>query len=241
MNFCLKVSGWIFPSSQKDVTLCTSCTFIQRNTFRSLPFVLCTSWQHPSFSISCEQKFPELKFKYVEEDQPEDFFIPYVWSLVFNSGVGLHWSPHGIELFSMDSGWNTCCRRRVSSPFSIENEKKKDCVCVCLCLGGCVRIALYSMCTLLWKCLNLVQNGVSSVFFFSFYAAQPLFSPHITITSLLLHCEAFMCNSSHSSTHSCTVSPVGNNLFNIWAASPGSQLHLLCKAFSRGAQDTGDG
>uniref|UniRef100_A0A3Q1D5C1 Dymeclin n=1 Tax=Amphiprion ocellaris TaxID=80972 RepID=A0A3Q1D5C1_AMPOC len=48
--------------------------------------------------------FPELKFKYVEEDQPEDFFIPYVWSLVFNSGVGLHWSPHGIELFSMDSG-----------------------------------------------------------------------------------------------------------------------------------------
>lgn len=49
-------------------------------------------------------KFPELKFKYVEEDQPEDFFIPYVWSLVFNSGVGLHWSPQGIELFSMDSG-----------------------------------------------------------------------------------------------------------------------------------------
>lgn len=40
----------------------------------------------------------------MEEDQPEDFFIPYVWSLVFNSGVGLHWSPHGIELFSMDSG-----------------------------------------------------------------------------------------------------------------------------------------
>nr|XP_057907592.1 dymeclin isoform X2 [Doryrhamphus excisus] len=50
------------------------------------------------------KKFPELKFKYVEEDQPEDFFIPYVWSLVFNSGVGLHWSSHGIELFSMDSG-----------------------------------------------------------------------------------------------------------------------------------------
>ncbi|XP_068190948.1 dymeclin [Antennarius striatus] len=50
------------------------------------------------------KKFPELKFKYVEEEQPEDFFIPYVWSLVFNSGVGLHWSPHGIELFSMDSG-----------------------------------------------------------------------------------------------------------------------------------------
>lgn len=61
-----------------------------------------------TFSTSCfsfldGQKFPELKFKYVEEDQPEDFFIPYVWSLVFNSAVGLYWSPHGIELFSMDS------------------------------------------------------------------------------------------------------------------------------------------
>ena len=139
-------SSWLDRFDEAlQTSLCTLCMFIQINTFRSLPFVLCTSWQHPSFSISCEQKFPELKFKYVEEDQPEDFFIPYVWSLVFNSGVGLHWSPHGIELFSMDSGWNTCCRRRVSSsPFSIENDKKKKdcvcvCVCVCLCLGGCVR------------------------------------------------------------------------------------------------------
>ncbi|XP_062867102.1 dymeclin [Trichomycterus rosablanca] len=49
------------------------------------------------------KKFPELKFKYVEEDQPEDFFIPYAWSLVFNSGVGLHWNSQGVELFSMDS------------------------------------------------------------------------------------------------------------------------------------------
>uniref|UniRef100_A0A023F1F0 Dymeclin n=1 Tax=Triatoma infestans TaxID=30076 RepID=A0A023F1F0_TRIIF len=28
------------------------------------------------------QKFPELKFKYVEEEKPDEFFIPYVWSLV---------------------------------------------------------------------------------------------------------------------------------------------------------------
>ncbi|XP_062410102.1 dymeclin [Sardina pilchardus] len=49
------------------------------------------------------KKFPELKFKYVEEDQPEDFFVPYVWSLVFSSAVGLYWNPQGIELFSMDS------------------------------------------------------------------------------------------------------------------------------------------
>lgn len=32
------------------------------------------------------QKFPDLKFKYVEEDAPEEFFIPYVWSLVCKNG-----------------------------------------------------------------------------------------------------------------------------------------------------------
>ncbi|KAM4051337.1 dymeclin isoform 2-T3 [Anomaloglossus baeobatrachus] len=50
------------------------------------------------------RKFPELKFKYVEEEQPEEFFIPYVWSLVYNAGVGLYWSPQDIQLFTMDSG-----------------------------------------------------------------------------------------------------------------------------------------
>ncbi|XP_004684064.1 PREDICTED: dymeclin [Condylura cristata] len=49
------------------------------------------------------KKFPELKFKYVEEEQPEEFFIPYVWSLVYNSAVGLYWSPQDIQLFAMDS------------------------------------------------------------------------------------------------------------------------------------------
>ncbi|XP_050521533.1 dymeclin isoform X1 [Daktulosphaira vitifoliae] len=28
------------------------------------------------------KKFPDLKFKYVEEEKPEEFFSPYVWSLV---------------------------------------------------------------------------------------------------------------------------------------------------------------
>uniref|UniRef100_A0A8C5P920 Dymeclin n=1 Tax=Leptobrachium leishanense TaxID=445787 RepID=A0A8C5P920_9ANUR len=50
------------------------------------------------------RKFPELKFKYVEEEQPEEFFIPYVWSLVYNSAVGLYWRPQDIQLFTMDSG-----------------------------------------------------------------------------------------------------------------------------------------
>nr|CAD7393095.1 unnamed protein product [Timema cristinae] len=49
------------------------------------------------------KKFPDLKFKYVEEDQPEDFFIPYVWSLVCRSS-GLYWNPTNIKLFCADGG-----------------------------------------------------------------------------------------------------------------------------------------
>ncbi|OXU25724.1 hypothetical protein TSAR_015033 [Trichomalopsis sarcophagae] len=44
------------------------------------------------------RKFPELKFKYVEEEQPEEFFIPYVWSVVCQSAL-LHWSAENIKLF----------------------------------------------------------------------------------------------------------------------------------------------
>jgi hypothetical protein len=33
------------------------------------------------FPLDRLKKFPELKFKYVEEEQPEDFFVPYVWTL----------------------------------------------------------------------------------------------------------------------------------------------------------------
>ncbi|XP_031837249.1 dymeclin [Nomia melanderi] len=45
------------------------------------------------------RKFPELKFKYVEEEQPEEFFIPYVWSVVYQSAL-LHWNAENIKLFS---------------------------------------------------------------------------------------------------------------------------------------------
>lgn len=44
------------------------------------------------------KKFPELKFKYVEENEPEDFFIPYVWTLVYQKS-GLYWNPKCICMF----------------------------------------------------------------------------------------------------------------------------------------------
>lgn len=37
------------------------------------------------------QKFPELKFRYVEEEKPEEFFTPYVWSLVSSCGT-IYWA-----------------------------------------------------------------------------------------------------------------------------------------------------
>ncbi|CAD0206685.1 unnamed protein product [Chrysodeixis includens] len=40
------------------------------------------------------KKFPDLKFRYVEEDRPEEFFTPYVWGLV-NSCGGVYWASEG--------------------------------------------------------------------------------------------------------------------------------------------------
>ncbi|XP_064644875.1 dymeclin-like isoform X2 [Lineus longissimus] len=48
------------------------------------------------------KKFPELKFKYVEEDSPEEFFIPYVWSLVYHSS-NLYFNPDRIQLFTLST------------------------------------------------------------------------------------------------------------------------------------------
>ena len=46
-------------------------------------------------------KLPDLKFKYVEEEQPEDFFVPYVWTLVSRR---IYWNPKSIKLFEPRSG-----------------------------------------------------------------------------------------------------------------------------------------
>ncbi|XP_053388105.1 dymeclin-like isoform X2 [Mercenaria mercenaria] len=48
------------------------------------------------------KKFPDLKFKYVEEESPEEFFIPYIWSLVYHSS-NLYFNASKIILFSLSS------------------------------------------------------------------------------------------------------------------------------------------
>ncbi|CAL7933911.1 unnamed protein product [Xylocopa violacea] len=67
-----------------------------------------TTIQQGTSEWPCDRlrKFPELKFKYVEEEQPEEFFIPYVWSVVCQSAL-LHWSAENIKLFSPHSGEQT--------------------------------------------------------------------------------------------------------------------------------------
>lgn len=45
------------------------------------------------------QKFPELKFRYVEDDSPEEFFIPYIWTLVYRSSM-INFNGQNILLFN---------------------------------------------------------------------------------------------------------------------------------------------
>jgi hypothetical protein len=42
--------------------------------------------------------FTELRFTYEEELHPEEFFIPYVWTLVVAQS-GIPWDPGCIDLF----------------------------------------------------------------------------------------------------------------------------------------------
>jgi len=53
------------------------------------------------YPVSSLQKFPDLKFKYVEEDAPEEFFIPYVWMLVCKYGC-VHFSSESIKSVATD-------------------------------------------------------------------------------------------------------------------------------------------
>ena len=42
----------------------------------------------------------ELKFSYMEEENPEEFFIPYVWHMTY-SICQIYWKPDAIRLFTL--------------------------------------------------------------------------------------------------------------------------------------------
>jgi len=54
------------------------------------------SLQWPSDRL---KKFPELRFRYVEDEKPEEFFIPYIWSLVYRLSQ-IYWNSQNIFLFN---------------------------------------------------------------------------------------------------------------------------------------------
>ncbi|KAI6183490.1 Dymeclin [Aphelenchoides bicaudatus] len=45
------------------------------------------------------KKFPDLKYRYVEDENTIDFFVPYGWRLVFEN-AGIHFEPTSIKLFN---------------------------------------------------------------------------------------------------------------------------------------------
>ena len=59
-----------------------------------------SSWQQDRLS-----RPEELRFTYEEEGTPEDFFVPYVWSLVVSSST-IPWNLHAIALFQPVSSAN---------------------------------------------------------------------------------------------------------------------------------------
>ncbi len=59
-----------------------------------------SSWQSDRLS-----RQEELRFSYEEEGAPQDFFVPYVWSLVVSSTT-IPWNLHAIALFQPVSSSN---------------------------------------------------------------------------------------------------------------------------------------
>ncbi|KRZ78967.1 Dymeclin, partial [Trichinella papuae] len=44
------------------------------------------------------KKFPDLKFKYVEDQNTEEFFVPYIWNIIYDKG-GLYFDAVNVKLF----------------------------------------------------------------------------------------------------------------------------------------------
>ena len=66
----------------------------------------------------CQQSLADTKFTYDEESCPEDFFVPYAWTLAVSQTRDLQWDPHTIQLFPAadavrERGWTVSLARAV--------------------------------------------------------------------------------------------------------------------------------
>ena len=49
------------------------------------------------------RKFPVMKYRYEEDEEPDEFFVPYCWSIIYNSCPHIGWDVANVRLFSIDS------------------------------------------------------------------------------------------------------------------------------------------
>jgi hypothetical protein len=48
------------------------------------------------------KKFPDLKYRYVEDENTIDFFVPYAWRLIYET-AGVYFDPGMVKLFNAAS------------------------------------------------------------------------------------------------------------------------------------------
>ena len=44
-----------------------------------------------------------MKYRYEEDEEPDEFFIPYCWSIIYNASPHVGWDVANVRLFSIDS------------------------------------------------------------------------------------------------------------------------------------------
>lgn len=78
------MTPFFLPVQDAMLVCCDTCSWYAENL---------SNWQAGRLS-----KPEELWFTYEEEGTPEDFFVPYVWSLIVSSST-IPWNLHAIALF----------------------------------------------------------------------------------------------------------------------------------------------
>ena len=66
-----------------------------------------------------------MRFTYEEEQSPEEFFVPYVWSLVVSSTT-IPWNLHAIALFQPVTSSNAAAATHQLEQLSIDQMNNSD-------------------------------------------------------------------------------------------------------------------
>ncbi|KRZ52014.1 Dymeclin [Trichinella nativa] len=86
------------------------------------------------------KKFPDLKFKYVEDQNTEEFFVPYIWNIIYNKG-GLYFDEVNETLTYVYQMWRL-------QTWSSELDDELSNVYAVICHQ---RVLIYHRCGNSWK------------------------------------------------------------------------------------------